>query len=85
VIFELLTGDYLFDPQAGSRYNKDDDHIAQMLELLGPFPRSVALSGKYSTEIFNRKGELRHISKLKYWREYLVKVLGVQADVPEQP
>lgn len=25
MFFELLTGDYLFDPAAGSRYNKDDD------------------------------------------------------------
>ncbi|KAJ3121695.1 hypothetical protein HK101_006706, partial [Irineochytrium annulatum] len=66
--FELLTGDYLFDPQAGSRYTKDDDHVAQIVELLGHFPKSVALSGKYSSEIFNRKGELRHIHKLRYWR-----------------
>ena len=29
VIFELITGgDYLFDPASGSRYSKDDDHIA---------------------------------------------------------
>lgn len=70
VIFELLTGDYLFDPAAGSRYNKDDDHIAQMIELMGPFPKNVALAGKYSNELFSRKGELRHISKLKYWRKW---------------
>ncbi|GAA96319.1 uncharacterized protein L969DRAFT_95417 [Mixia osmundae IAM 14324] len=67
MIFELLTGDYLFDPAAGSRYNKDDDHMAQMIELLGPMPRHIALAGKFSTEIFNRKGELRHIHKLKRW------------------
>ncbi|KAJ3088715.1 serine/threonine protein kinase, CMGC group [Physocladia obscura] len=65
--FELITGDYLFDPQAGTRYTKDDDHIAQISELLGGFPKSVALSGKYSSEIFNRRGELRHIHKLRFW------------------
>ncbi|CAG8685511.1 15750_t:CDS:2, partial [Funneliformis caledonium] len=68
MIFELYTGDYLFDPQAGSRYNKDDDHIAQIMELLGIFPKNLALSGKYSNEIFNRKGELRHIHKLRPWK-----------------
>jgi len=57
--FELLTGDYLFDPHPGTRYNKDDDHIAQIIELLGPFPRSIALSGKFSAEIFTRKGASR--------------------------
>jgi serine/threonine-protein kinase SRPK3 len=34
---------------------------------MGPFPRHIALSGKYSSEIFTRKAELRHISRLKYW------------------
>jgi len=24
MVFELLTGDYLFDPQPGTRYTKDD-------------------------------------------------------------
>ncbi|TPX48798.1 hypothetical protein SeMB42_g02469 [Synchytrium endobioticum] len=68
MVFELLTGDYMFDPQAGSRYTKDDDHVAQIIELLGGFPKSLALSGKYSNEIFNRRGELRHIHKLRYWK-----------------
>lgn len=68
VIFELLTGgDYLFDPASGSRYSKDDDHIAQIIELMGEFPKSVAFSGKYSGDFFNRKGELRHIQKLRFW------------------
>ncbi|KAL0573555.1 serine/threonine protein kinase, CMGC [Marasmius crinis-equi] len=68
VIFELITGgDYLFDPASGSRYSKDDDHIAQIIELMGPIPPSISLMGKYSTEFFNRKGELRHIQKLRYW------------------
>lgn len=56
-IFELLTGgDYLFDPASGSRYSKDDDHIAQIMELMGEIPKSIALSGKYSSDFFNRKG-----------------------------
>ncbi|THH05317.1 hypothetical protein EW145_g4878 [Phellinidium pouzarii] len=68
MMFELITGgDYLFDPASGSRYSKDDDHIAQIIELVGEFPKSLAFSGKYSTEFFNRKGELRHIQKLRYW------------------
>ncbi|PKY05724.1 kinase-like protein [Aspergillus campestris IBT 28561] len=65
--FELITGDYLFDPQSGTKYGKDDDHIAQIIELLGPFPRSLCLSGKWSQEIFNRKGELRNIHRLRHW------------------
>lgn len=58
-LFELLAGgDYLFDPQAGSRYSKDEDHIAQVIELIGDFPQSLAFSGKYSSRFFNRKGKV---------------------------
>lgn len=31
--------------------------IAQIIELMGAFPRHIALSGKFSSEIFTRKGE----------------------------
>ncbi|KAF8333935.1 kinase-like domain-containing protein [Cantharellus anzutake] len=68
LIFELLTGgDYLFDPQNGSKYSKDDDHIAQIIELVGEFPKTIAFSGRYSSDFFNRKGELRHIHRLRFW------------------
>ncbi|KAK3049432.1 serine/threonine protein kinase, CMGC [Extremus antarcticus] len=65
--FELITGDYLFDPQSGTKYGKDDDHIAQIIELLGTFPKNLCISGKWSQEIFNRKGELRNIHRLRHW------------------
>ncbi|MCJ1267150.1 serine/threonine protein kinase, CMGC group [Lobaria immixta] len=67
MVFELITGDYLFDPQSGTKYGKDDDHIAQIIELLGPFPRTLCLTGKWSQEIFSRKGELRNIHRLRHW------------------
>lgn len=43
------------------------DHMAQVIELMGNFPRKLALSGKYSQDLFTRKGELRHIHKLRMW------------------
>lgn len=65
--FELATGDYLFEPHSGEDYSRDEDHLAHIIELLGPIPRNIALSGKYSREFFNKRGELRHISNLKPW------------------
>ncbi|GFR75701.1 SRSF protein kinase 1 [Elysia marginata] len=65
--FELATGDYLFEPHSGEDYTRDEDHLAHIIELVGPIPRHIALCGKYSREFFNRRGELRHISKLKPW------------------
>lgn len=67
LIFELLTGDYLFDPRTGKSYTKDDDHIAQVIELLGPFPRSMLKESYYAREFFSAKGELVRIAKLKPW------------------
>lgn len=66
-MFELLTGDYLFDPQSGTKYGKDDDHVAQIIELLGSVPQEIAMTGKWSGEIFNRRGELRNIHRLRHW------------------
>ncbi|OQR95776.1 serine/threonine-protein kinase [Thraustotheca clavata] len=66
-IFELATGELLFDPKSGKNYSRDEDHLAQMIELLGKMPKSFATSGKYCKDYFNRKGELKKISNLKFW------------------
>ncbi|GFU36152.1 hypothetical protein NPIL_435001 [Nephila pilipes] len=70
--FELATGDYLFEPHSGEDYSRDEDHLAHIIELLGDIPKHIAFSGKYSREFFNKKGELRHITKLKPWGLYSV-------------
>ncbi|KAG8447887.1 hypothetical protein GDO86_015122 [Hymenochirus boettgeri] len=65
--FELVTGDYLFEPHSGEDYTRDEDHIAHIIELLGDIPPHFALSGRYSREYFTRRGDLRHIQNLKHW------------------
>ena len=72
--FELLTGDYLFDPASGRGYTKDDDHLAQISELLGVIPADFALSGKYSADLFTKSGKLKRIPKLTFWDVYKVLV-----------
>lgn len=58
VVFELLTAEYLFDPQSqGELFGKDDDHCAQIIELLGAWPESALWGGRYSREIFDSDGE----------------------------
>jgi len=65
--FELLTGDYLFEPHSGENYTRDEDHVALIIELLGHLPKKL-LKGQYAREYLNKKGELRHISRLKMWK-----------------
>ncbi|XP_028849426.1 SRSF protein kinase 1a [Denticeps clupeoides] len=65
--FELATGEYLFEPHSGEDYSRDEDHIALIIELLGPVPRKLITGGKYSKDFFTKKGDLKHITKLKPW------------------
>ena len=56
-IFELLAGEYLFDPQGqGELFTKDDDHMAQIIELLGDYPLEAKMGGKYSRDLFDHQG-----------------------------
>ena len=70
IVFELTTGDLLFEPKAGRAHTKNDDHLAQMLELLEikQVPKCL-LRGKYSVLLFDRSGKLRSIRpyELKPW------------------
>ena len=97
LVFELVTGDYLFDPKEASgpsnhtgganssQYDRDEDHLALMMELLGPMPRRITTLGKYSEDFFTKRGELKHIKELDKWglRDVLVdkyKLSRVEAD-----
>ncbi|KAJ7981094.1 Protein kinase [Quillaja saponaria] len=82
ICFELVTGDVLFDPHSGDNYEKDEDHLALMMELLGMMPRKIALGGRYSRDFFNRYGDLRHIRRLRFWP--LTKVLMEKYDFSGQ-
>lgn len=67
MVFELATGDFLFEPRKGKNYGKDDDHLAQMMELLGRMPINIALGGRLHRRFFDRTGHLRRIRGLSYW------------------
>ncbi|CAI5461485.1 unnamed protein product [Closterium sp. Yama58-4] len=80
LVFELVTGDVLFDPRSGHDFDRDEDHLALMMELIGRIPKKIALGGKYSRDFFSRNGELRHIRRLKFWP--LDRVLIEKYDLP---
>ncbi|KAL5545968.1 hypothetical protein UlMin_005655 [Ulmus minor] len=82
ICFELATGDVLFDPHSGDNFDRDEDHLALMMELLGMMPRKIALGGRYSRDYFNRYGDLRHIRRLRFWP--LSKVLTEKYEFSEQ-
>uniref|UniRef100_A0A3Q3ISS9 non-specific serine/threonine protein kinase n=1 Tax=Monopterus albus TaxID=43700 RepID=A0A3Q3ISS9_MONAL len=55
--FELVTGDSLFHPKGSEAVSFEEDHIAQIIQLLGKIPSAIAFSGKYSAQYFNRRGK----------------------------
>ena len=67
MIFELVTGDFLFEPVIGASFSKNDDHLAQIIELVGKMPKKFALSGLNSKKYFSKEGKLLRIHNLDYW------------------
>ena len=65
IVFEMVTGDYLFDPrQKDKSFSKDDDHLARFIELLDRIPKNFALSGTESKRFFTKDGKLGRINSL---------------------
>jgi len=67
MIFEMITGDFLFEPRKGNNFDKDDDHLAQMMEILGKMPKNIAFSGRLSKRFFDKTGHLLKIRGLQHW------------------
>jgi serine/threonine protein kinase len=67
--FELLTGELLFNPKKDNTgsYGKNDDHLAQIMELMGRFPKKMSLRGIKARKYLAKEGSLNRIPKLQNW------------------
>lgn len=54
MVFELITGDFLFNPRPGQNHKKNDDHLALFMEMLGPMPKKFAMQGSMFNHYFVR-------------------------------
>uniref|UniRef100_A0A3B0NJF5 non-specific serine/threonine protein kinase n=1 Tax=Theileria annulata TaxID=5874 RepID=A0A3B0NJF5_THEAN len=62
VIFELITGDYLFDPNGKEALQRDSNHLLLIVELLGQIPNYMIQNSKKAKNLsFNQ------INKIKRW------------------
>lgn len=68
MMFELITGDYLFNPKSGDTYKKEEDHIAYMIELIGQPPLKWLKTGKRFRKYFTSGGKMKRIFKHKIWK-----------------
>lgn len=55
---EFVQGFYLFKghPAKSGVWSADDDRLAQMIEVLGPFPESLLKRGTRVAKYFDEKG-----------------------------
>ena len=74
MIFELVTGEFLFDPKKGKTYRKNDDHLAMITELMGPcLDRNWLQSNSKVWKFYDKKSfKLKNVSKLHEWPLYNV-------------
>ena len=63
LIFELLTGEILFDassaPRGSGNVSKDEVHLAEIIHHVGQLPTRVISAGRYSSKWFDTAGQLR--------------------------
>jgi serine/threonine-protein kinase SRPK3 len=59
LIFEIITGDYLFDiDRCNKSIEIDRSHIHRMYEILGKMPREMAEMCDFSEDLFDNKGRV---------------------------
>jgi len=76
MVFELVTGEYLFDPKKGKTYRKNDDHLALMTELIGKCDdKNWMETNSKVWKFYDKKKktmQLKNIKKLHEWPLYKV-------------
>ncbi|KZT58237.1 kinase-like protein [Calocera cornea HHB12733] len=58
MVYELVTGEWLFNPAGTKLYSQEQDHLAQITALLGPLPSALIAAGKHSHNLFDGHGAL---------------------------
>jgi serine/threonine protein kinase len=66
MIFETLTGEFLFDPKKDANFKKSEDHLALMMELLNKFPKNYLASGTNYRRFADGNGNLKKIQSLNF-------------------
>ena len=62
--FELATGQYLFKPKERQGWNKDEDHLCLITELVGELPRSIIKAGFLGSKYYEGR-TLKNVGVIK--------------------
>lgn len=63
ILYELVTGDIMFNPNKDRYYTRDQYHLRDMYELCGDFPESFIKKTRRKKEFFNKKNKLSYVDQ----------------------
>ena len=66
IIFELVTGDFLFNPTSSEYFCKNDSHLAKFMEVCGKMPKNFVERGEYWKKYFTKDGKLKRMGDIKH-------------------
>ena len=66
IIYELITGDFLFNPIRGENYSKNDSHLAKFMEICGKMPKNFVQRGEFWKKYFDKNGKLKRIDEVNH-------------------
>lgn len=75
MLFEMLTGEFLFDPRKNQLYSKSTDHLKLMMEMLNRFPKDYSTVGTQSKKFVDYAGNFKKVAELNFktMRDVLVR------------
>ena len=78
MFYEMITGEFLFDPRKTESWSKSTDHLCIMMEILKKFPKNYSTVGTNSKKFLLSSGDFKKISKLNHVtiKENLIRKYG---------
>ena len=84
ILFELITGEYLFDVAAGkNEKDRNRKHLALMFEVLGKMPKYLSLGCEFSDDFFDSKGRVLKYKKDINYTNIEALILEERDDIDE--
>jgi serine/threonine protein kinase len=66
IVFELITGDFLFNPVTGGDFCKNDSHLCKFMEICGKMPKNFVERGSVWKKYFDKNGKLKRIKEVRH-------------------
>ena len=67
IVFELITGDFLFNPISSEDFCKNDSHLCKFMEICGKMPKNFVERGLYWKKYFDKDGKLKRIKDVRHF------------------